>query len=127
MSKSALWWTIRFAAALGLASLTLTGEISSSYWGASWAVWLASFWLDRYPGLEERLRSWETGAVIVLISVFILDFFVRDDSIFVSVAHFLLLFQLFKLIGPKTRKDCLQILIFSFFQILSACTLSVEA
>src|SRR4029077_9742094 len=122
-----LLWTVRFAAALGLTSLTLTGEITPSYWGACWFAWLGSFWLDRYPDLQQRFRSWETAEVMMLISVFLADFFFWNYSIFVSMAHFLLLFQFFKLIGAKTLKDCLQIFIFSFFQILSACTLSVDA
>src|SRR4029077_17676720 len=98
-----------FAAALGLTSLTLTGEIVPSYWGACWLAWLGSFWLDHYPEMQQRLRSWETAEVGVLITVFLLDYFARGYSIFVCMAHFLLLFQFFKLIGVKTLKDCLQI------------------
>ncbi|OGR90885.1 MAG: hypothetical protein A2992_03285 [Elusimicrobia bacterium RIFCSPLOWO2_01_FULL_59_12] len=121
-----LVWTIRCAAGLGLTALTLTAEISQAYLCACWAAWGLSFWLDRQPGWGHRLRRLETAAVIALISVFLLDFFFWGHAIFICVAHFLLLFQLFKLLGPKERKDCLQILVFSFFQVLSACTLSVD-
>src|SRR6266480_1718139 len=127
MNNTPLLWTVRFAAALGLTSLTLTGEIAPSYGGACWLAWLGSFWLDRYPEIQQRFRSWETAEVGILISIFLLDFFFWSYSIFVCMAHFLLLFQFFKLIGAKTLKDSLQIFIFSFFQILSACTLSVDA
>jgi protein-glutamine gamma-glutamyltransferase len=122
-----LVWTIRCAAALGFASLSLTGEISQAFLIPSWTAWTLSFGLDRHPDWEDRLRTWETAAVILLVSVFLLDFFVWGHDIFVSVAHFLILFQIFKLLGNKSRKDCLQILMFSFFQLLSACTLSVDA
>ncbi len=69
----------------------------------------------------------ETPAVIAIIMVFLLDFFRFGASIFVSLAHFLMLFQAIKLLGRKGRKDCAQILLVSFFQTLSSCTLSVGA
>src|SRR5438552_966629 len=125
MNLSPLLWTIRFAAALGFSSLTLTGEISALYLGIGWSAWAASFFLDQHPKWEDPLRRWETAAVLGLVSIFLLDFFLWGHSIFISVAHFLLLFQMFKLIGAKAPKDCLQILLFSFFHMLSACTLSV--
>src|SRR5688572_20850483 len=118
--QRALVWSIRLAGALGLASLTLTGEISASYIVLCWGAWAIGCLLDTRPREQQRLRSLETVAVLGLISVFVLDFWFWGNSIFVSVAHFLMLFQAFKLLGPKTRKDCLQILIVSFFQVLSA-------
>src|SRR5262245_24359446 len=98
-------WTTRFASALGFLSLTWTGEISPAYQMASWGTWAASFLLDRRPEWEKRLNRWENLAVGVLVSVFLIDFFHWGYSIFISVAHFLLLFQIFKLAGTKTRKD----------------------
>jgi len=121
-----LLFTIRIASALGLTSLSLTGEISLTYLAICWGAWLASFGFDRMPQQQNRLRAYEAFAVLGLVATFAVDFFIWDYSIFVCMAHFLLLFQLFKLLGPKTRKDCLQILVFSFFQILSACTLSLD-
>jgi hypothetical protein len=127
MNLAPLLWTIRVASALGFASLSLTGEIHPMYVLACWAVWCASLALDRYTRWADALRRRETAAVILLVTIFALDFFVWGYSIFVSVAHFLLLFQMFKMLGGKARKDCLQILLVSFFQVLSACTLAVDA
>jgi transglutaminase-like putative cysteine protease len=62
-----------------------------------------------------------------LIATVLVDFFVWHATVFITVTHFLVLFQAFKAIGPKERKDCLQLFLFGFFQILAACTLSVDA
>lgn len=127
LNHTPLLWSVRIASALGLASLSLTGEIHPGYLIIHWTAWVLSYLLDLHPLWEERLKKFETIAVMGLIATFLLDFIIKNYSIFISVAHFLILFQTFKLLGLKTRKDCLQILIFSFFQILSACTLSVDA
>src|SRR4029077_12438711 len=68
-----------------------------------------------------------TAAVVGMIGLLFVDFFIFRNTIFIAVTHFLLFFQIVKLAGEKTRKDCLQIFLFSFFQILAACTLSVDA
>src|SRR4029077_17240975 len=68
-----------------------------------------------------------TAAVVGMIGLLFVDFFIFRSTIFIAVTHFLLFFQVVKLAGEKARKDCLQIFIFSFFQILAACTLSVDA
>ncbi|HVO32361.1 MAG TPA: DUF3488 domain-containing protein, partial [Elusimicrobiota bacterium] len=118
--------SVRAASALGLASISMTGEIGAGYLAFSWLAWLASFVLDRFPEWQHRLRRYETPAVAGLAGVFVLDFFGRGDTIFIAITHLLLLFQILKWLGEKKRRDCLQILFFSFFQILAACTLSLE-
>ncbi len=123
----ALRISAQIAATLGLLSITLTGEIAPSWLAASWIAWLFSLIGDRYPQFIAKLRHFETVAVAGMIMMFLIDFLVFRFSIFIAITHFLLLFQIFKLAGAKARKDCLQIFLFSFFQILAACTLSVDA
>ncbi len=110
---------------LGLLSLTLTGEVENGFLLLSWTCWAASFALDRFPHQEQRLRRLETAAVIGLVVLFLVDFFLQRHTVFLSITHLLLMFQNFKWLGEKKRKDILQILFFSFFQILAACTLSL--
>ncbi len=124
---TALLRTARFSAALGFVALGLTDEISAAYLIGGGLCWLLAFALDRQPEWGKRLRRWETAAVMVMVVMLLADFFFWGNSVYLCVAHFLMLFQMFKLLGEKTRKDSLQILVFSFFQMLSACTLSVDA
>jgi transglutaminase-like putative cysteine protease len=126
MNSVGLRWTTFCAAALGLSALSLTGEIASAYVGAAWAAGLLGLALDARPAWQRPIRRVEPFAVIVMLAVAGFDFFLRHISFLLTVAHFLLLFQIFKLLGPKTRKDYLQIFMFSFFQLLSACTLSAD-
>lgn len=121
-----LLWSLRLSSALGLMALTLTQEIGAVYLYLCWLSWAASFWLDSQAVWQKKLRRLETAVVIGMIAVFVLDFYVWGQTLFIGVAHFLLLFQTFKMLGLKERKDSLQILMFSFFQMLSACTLSVD-
>jgi len=127
LARSPLLWAVRGVAALGLSALTLTGEIGTGYLAAAWIFWALSWTMDRFPGPQEKLRRYETGAVVVFIAVFVFDFFAKQNTIFVSLSHFLLLFQMLKLAGRKTRSDAMQIFLFGFFQLLAACTLSVNA
>ncbi len=114
------------AAALGFLSVSLTGEVSSAWVALSWAAWFLAFGMDRMPDFQARLRRLETGAVAGMLGLLICDFLVYRSTIFIAVTHFLLLFQMVKLVGEKTRKDCFQIFLFSFLQVLAACTLSVD-
>lgn len=122
-----LLWSVRAISLLGLVSLSLTGEIGIGYLTFSWLAWAISLGFDQRPELQETLRRFETLAVAALITVFLIDFFPLHQTVFVAVTHFLILFQIFKLVGLKERKDCFQIFLFGFFQILAACTLSVDA
>jgi protein-glutamine gamma-glutamyltransferase len=117
---------IRSASVLGLLSLTLTQEIDFWFLGIAWISLIASLWMDTRPELQSRLRHIETFAVVLMAITFLIDFAAHHLSFFVSIAHFLILFQMFKWIGLKERKDGLQIVCFSFFQILAACTLSLD-
>jgi len=125
--ESWLLWSIRAAAALGLSSLTWSGEIGTGYLIAGWSSWLLGFVADARIESQRMLRRLETPAVFALIGFILMDFFIVKSTIFLCVAHFLLLFQAFKVLGPKNRKDCLQILLVGFFQVLASCTLSVDA
>jgi len=127
MSISALNAAALLSAALGLASISLTGEISPLWISLSWSAWLFSFISGRFPGAQAKLRRLETAAVVGMIALLVVDFFVFRNTIFIAITHFLLFFQIVKLAGEKTRKDNLQIFLFSFFQILASCTLSVDA
>jgi len=118
--------TVQVAAALGLLSITLSGEISPPWCAISWTAWVFGLAADRFPQFQARLRSLETAAVAGMVGTLLIDFFAFHNSIFIAVTHFLLLFQIVKLAGEKKRKDCLQIFVFSFFQVLAACTLSVD-
>jgi protein-glutamine gamma-glutamyltransferase len=119
--------TTRVAALIGLSALSFTQELNPIYLALSWAGLLVSLFLDMRPSLQASMRRLETGAVLVLVGLTLLDFFHWGSTLFVAVAHFLLLFQLIKLAGLKETKDCMQIFVVSFFQMLSACTLSVDA
>jgi protein-glutamine gamma-glutamyltransferase len=127
MSARALRVSARVAAALGLLSISLTGEISPSWLALSWSAWLFSFLADRFAWFQARLRRLETLAVMGMVALLFVDFFILRDTIFIAVTHFLLFFQIVKLAGEKKRKDNLQMFLFSFFQLLAACTLSVDA
>jgi transglutaminase-like putative cysteine protease len=117
----------QLAAALGILSITLTGEIAPVWLVVSWGAWGLGFFMVPRTNLEGRRRRIETAAVVAMVTFLILDFFIFRVSFFISIAHFLLLFQIVKLIGLKDRKDCFQIFLFSFLQILASCTLSVDA
>ncbi len=116
----------QIAAALGFLSVSLAGEIAPAWIAISWAAWVLAFLVDRLREFQARLRRLETAAVALMVSLLFLDFFVFHYTIFVAITHFLLLFQMVKLVGEKNRKDCFQIFLFSFLQILAACTLSVD-
>jgi hypothetical protein len=116
----------RFLAVIGLFALTTTEDITGAWLQAGWLMLIASFILDRYPQRQGTLRRGETFAVIFLIAMSIADLFVLKNSFFVVVAHFLQVFQTFKLMGLKERKDCLQMGLIGFFQLLAACTLSAD-
>src|SRR5690349_1717032 len=120
-------WAARAVSFLGFCALSLTGEVGPGYLTAAWLTWCGSLALDRDPQKQEPLRRWETTAVLILVAAFVVDFFLLHATVFLAVTHFLILFQIFKLLGLKERKDCLQIFLVGFFQILGACTLSVDA
>lgn len=122
-----VWLFAQLASALGLLSISLTGEIAAAWLIASWLAWTFSLLADRLPQVGAKLRGFETVVVAGMILLLLIDFLVFRFSVFIAITHFLLLFQIFKLLGEKARKDCLQIFLFSFFQILAACTLSVDA
>jgi len=124
--RSPLLWSVRGVAALGLSALTLTGEIGVGYLAAAWCLWILSWVIDRFPQQQEKLRRYETSIVVVIIAAFLFDFFMKQNTLFISLSHFLLLFQMLKLAGRKTRSDAMQIFLFGFFQLLAACTLSVN-
>lgn len=126
-ASNTLNYTVRFLCALALVALTLTTEIQPFWLALGGSAWLGSFLVDRYQTLRERLRAFETWAVAIMVVWLIIDFAVLKQTIFLAITHFLILFQTFKLLGPKTRKDVLQMFLFAFFQILAACTLSVDA
>ena len=118
---------VRIMAALGLFSLSMTGEIEPYYYALGWSCLVFGIIADRkLTQWQPAFRRAETLAVLVMIGNFILDFAFRHQTFFISIAHFLLLFLMFKLPGPKTRKDCLQIFLVAFFQIMASCTLSVD-
>jgi transglutaminase-like putative cysteine protease len=128
MPVKALRACVLFAAAWGLLSVTLTGEISPGWLSLGWCAWAFSLSpLARHPRIAARMRRLETPAVLVLLSLLAVDFLVFHSTLFLAITHFLLLFQSFKLVGPGERKDNLQIFLFAFFQALAACTLSVDA
>lgn len=119
-------WAIRAMSVIGLAALCLTGELEPAYCLAGICTFMLSFILDRLPKLQRRFRRLETPVVVVLILQLVLDMTMRHQTIFIAVAHFLILFQVFKWCGLKERKDAFQIFLFGFFQLLAACTLSVD-
>ncbi len=123
--KTFAGWS-RAIAVLGLAALSLTDELNPVVLILAWSAWGASWILDRFPAHQAALRRFDAWAVGVLVAASLTDFFFLRSSIFVTVAHFLLLFQTYKLIGRKNRIDSLQIMLFSFFQVLSATTLSAD-
>jgi transglutaminase-like putative cysteine protease len=127
MAVNALRKAALFAAAWGLLAITLSGEISSAWLWMGWFAWGFSLISSRYPMMESAMRRLETPAVLAMIFMLLMDFFFVRSTLFIAITHFLLLFQSFKLIGLKERKDGLQIFLFSFFQALAACTLSVDA
>lgn len=127
LAGSSFLWSVRGVAALGLSALTMTGEIGTGYLVAAWGFWSFSWAMDRFPERQDTLRRYETAIVIALIGVFLFDFFIKRNTFFVALSHFLLLFQMFKLAGRKTRSDAMQIFLLGFFQLLAACTLSVNA
>ena len=57
------------------------------YVGLSWTSWLLSFVLDPFPDEQEKLRRWETSAVIIFFGVFLLDMVYWGTSFFIGVAH----------------------------------------
>ncbi len=123
---SALLGSAKAVGALGLLSLSLSGEVELAFLATGWTFWLGSFWADRFPAKQLGLRKYEAIVIVGMVAFFPIDFFLRQSSVFLSIAHFLLLFQLLKLAGPKTRADGLQVFLFGFFQLLAACTLSVN-
>ena len=127
MAVKALRTSALFAAAWGLLSITLSGEISSSWLCLGWFSLGFSLVSSRYPRFETAMRRLETPAVLTLITILFVDFLLFRSTLFIAITHFLLFFQSFKLIGAKERKDGLQIFLFAFFQTLAACTLSVDA
>lgn len=126
MAEKPLQLTTRLSAILGLLALTLTQELQPVIVYLAWIAWTLSWILDRYPQFQTRLRPLDAAAVVAMISVTLVDFFALRSTLFVCMAHFLLLFQIYKLIGRKEAKDCQQILFFAFFQVLSACTLAAD-
>src|SRR5258708_25605256 len=92
MKNSAYLWSVRLVSGLGLAALTLTGEIERGFLIAAWSAWALSFLLDRFPEQQRQLRTYETLAVLGLVTTFMIDFFVRSASIFMAISHFLILF-----------------------------------
>jgi protein-glutamine gamma-glutamyltransferase len=116
--------SVRIASVLGLSALSLTQEIGTAYLVFAWAALISSVAADRYPERQRSLQKFETAAVLGWILWFIIDMAVFHQTFFIAMAHFLILFQAFKWLGFKARKDGLQILFFAFFQILSACTLA---
>src|SRR5437764_664912 len=109
------------SAALGLLSITLTGEITPLWLMASWTSWTLSLIAHRFPLFLARRKHFETVAVIGLILMLFVDFLILRVSIFIALTHFLLLFQIVKLLGKQARKDCFQLFMVSFFQILASC------
>src|SRR5688572_16214792 len=97
--------TTRVAAFLGLSALSFTQELNPIYLGLAWTGLLMSFFLDQRPLFQRGMRRLETSAVLVLVGLTVLDFFRWGSSLFAAVAHFLLLFQLIKLLGLKEIKD----------------------
>lgn len=116
----------RLLAAIGLAALTTTQEINGLWLATAWSLFMAGLFTDRLPGLQRAIRRAETSAAIALVVATLIDFFVVKNTIFVVVAHFLMLFQMFKVIGPRERKDGVQMGLIGFFQLLAACTLSAD-
>lgn len=115
-------------AALGMAALTLTREVGPFYVGLMWCAWVWAVYraIQRRSRTANASRVWETPALLGLMAVFLYDFFGQRETLFVAIAHFLLLFQVIKCLGPQERRDVQQIFLFGFLQILSACTLSVD-
>jgi transglutaminase-like putative cysteine protease len=116
----------RIAAALGFLSLSLTGEMTALFIAFIWMVYSAGFWLDARTGGASNLSRFDVFAVGAMIAAFLVDFFLVRNTVFICIAHFLAYFQAYKLLGFKGRRDVFQILLFGFFQILAACTLSLE-
>jgi len=116
----------RFMAVIGLLALSFSEEITGLWLQIPWVLLVFSLMLDRAPQLERRLRRWETLGVAGLVGLTLLDFLILKNSVFVVVAHFLLMLQTLKLVGLKERKDCLQMGLIGFFQFLAACTLSAD-
>jgi len=121
-----LIWSSRALMAIGLMSLTQADEMGPLWLLMGWMSWLTGWFLDQWPDTQARLRRLETLAVIGLVSYTLIDFFAFQNTIFITLSHFLLLFALFKALGPKERKDCIQIGVIGFFQLLAACTLSAD-
>ena len=71
----------RFAAALGFMALGLTGELSLAWTGASAASWFLSFLLDRDPHKQAQWRRFETPAVVGMIAMMMVDFFIFHNYI----------------------------------------------
>jgi len=126
MDNKSLQRTTRLASLLGLLALSLTAELRLSFLGLAWICWFLSWYVDRHPSFQEKMRPLDSIAVILMVGLSLTDFFALRSTIFVSLAHFLLLFQSYKLIGRKQARDCQQILFFTFFQVLSACTLAAD-
>ena len=126
MAGRGLQMSVRLACALGFLSISLTGEIANGWLIVIWTAWLFAFVCDQYPLFQATLRRFETAAVIGMVGLLFIDFFIFRNTVFIAVTHFLLFFQIVKLAGEKARKDCLQIFLVSFFQILASCTLSVD-
>jgi len=123
---NSLRYAARFLALIGLLALASTEEMTGPWLYGAWLILAGSLIADRYPLRQRILRRAETLAVIVLVLFGAADFLLLKNTFFVMIAHFLMLFQMFKLSGLKERKDCLQIGLIGFFQLLAACTLTAD-
>src|SRR3990167_7259571 len=112
---------------LGFAGLFLTEELSSPY------LLLAAACLVLGALGEARTRKGflpEIAANIAMLAVFVLTLFpifVLQPPPLQELVHFLLALQAVKLLAPKKGRDWLQLYLLSFFSLLAAAALSVEA
>src|SRR5688572_20061572 len=99
LAPSPFRMTVRLASVLGLSALTFTRELNPIHLMLAWTALGLSLFLDRQDTWQRALRRFETLAVILLVSLTGFDFFRWGSTLFVAVAHFLVLFLFIKLVG----------------------------
>jgi len=112
-------------ALLGMLALGLA-EMSLPYLVLIVVAALAAWFLERHPEgrtISPRLLN---AAIVLALAYAVVDYLFISRGWILSLAHFLLMVQMAKLLLPKSDRDCAQILLISLMNVAVAAIVTVN-
>ena len=121
----ALLYSVWALSGVSLAGLLLTREMGAPAAACALTLFPLFLYFDS-RGRLVKIPRLENGLILLFFAGSLARFFYLKESFLVVVAEFLILFLLLKCAFKKDRKDLFQMIVLSFFVLLSASTLALD-